>query len=76
MSKMDQNGVDFSYATMCSDVTLCANNKGFFKNFAEEMVSLAEIDGWLDDFELIEDKEKVLAVRNNQKVSKVWLQVL
>ncbi|XP_032526792.2 SET and MYND domain-containing protein 4 isoform X2 [Danaus plexippus] len=66
--KMDQNGVDFSYATMCSDVTLCANNKGFFKNFAEEMVSLAEIDGWLDDFELIEDKEKVLAVRNNQKI--------
>ncbi|CAG4941880.1 unnamed protein product [Colias eurytheme] len=60
--------VDSTYAEACSDVTLCSNKKGFFKNFAEEIVSIAESNEWLETFEKVADGEKVAAVMENEAI--------
>nr|XP_026500608.1 SET and MYND domain-containing protein 4 [Vanessa tameamea] len=67
---------DSAFASVCSDVTLYSNNKGFFKGLVEEIVSLAEVDGWLSKFEEIVDKEKVTAVLENQTVMDALKEVL
>lgn len=59
---------DPAFASLCSDVTVYSNKKGFFKNLAEEIVSLAEDDGWMQSFELTEDERKVTAVTENNTV--------
>lgn len=61
--------VDPSFATICSDVTLYSNNKGFFKNVAEDLVSIADRDGWLETLETVKDNEKISTVLKNQTVS-------
>lgn len=60
--------VDPTFAATCSDVTLCSNPKGFFKNLSEEVVALADTDGWLDSFEKVEDGKKVVTVMENKAV--------
>lgn len=60
--------VDPAYAAVCSDVTLCSNSTGFFKSLAEELVSVAETDGWLQTFEATDDGKKVSAVMENKEV--------
>ncbi|RVE43980.1 hypothetical protein evm_011364, partial [Chilo suppressalis] len=60
---------DVEYATKCSDVTLCSNTKGFFKTLAEDMVSLAENNDWLQEFQKIEDSKKIEAVKNNKEIT-------
>ncbi|XP_038216468.1 SET and MYND domain-containing protein 4-like [Zerene cesonia] len=62
------DGVDSTYAEACSDVTLCCNKKGFFKNFAEEIVSIAESNDWLETFERVADGNKVAAVMENEAI--------
>ncbi|CAH2216182.1 jg25402 [Pararge aegeria aegeria] len=64
---------DPAFASVCSDVTVYSNNKGFFKSLAEEIVSLAEVDGWLQTFEDIEDEKKVTMVMENNTVSNLKL---
>ncbi|CAH2103239.1 unnamed protein product [Euphydryas editha] len=59
---------DPTFAAVCSDVTLYSNNKGFFKGFVEQIVSLAEEDGWLSKFEKIVEKDKVAAVLENETI--------
>jgi hypothetical protein len=59
---------DPGYAATCSDVTLCSNTKGFFKNFAEDLVAIAESNNWLQEFEKVEDGKKVAAVKENKEV--------
>lgn len=61
---------DPGFAATCSDVTLCSNTKGFFKTLTENMVSLAESDNWLQNFEKIEEGKKVAAVMENKEVSR------
>lgn len=60
---------DPSFATICSDVTLYSNNKGFFKNMAEDLVSLADKNGWLQTLENVKDNEKIRTVLENETVS-------
>lgn len=60
---------DSSFAAVCSDVTLYSNNKGFFKNLVEDLVSLAERDGWLQTLECVKDYEKISTVLKNETVS-------
>ncbi|CAG9789007.1 unnamed protein product [Diatraea saccharalis] len=60
--------LDVDYATKCSDVTLCSNTKGFFKTLAEDMVSIAENNNWLQDFEKTEDAKKIEAVKHNKEI--------
>lgn len=60
--------IDPSYAATCSDVTLCSNSKGFFKNLAEELLEIADTDAWLDSFEKVNDGKKVAAVLENKLV--------
>ncbi|XP_069365158.1 SET and MYND domain-containing protein 4 isoform X1 [Maniola hyperantus] len=67
---------DAAFASICSDVTVYSNNKGFFKNLAEEIVLLAEVDGWLESFENIEDDKKVAAVMENHAVISALNEVL
>lgn len=60
---------DREYAASCSNITLCSNSKGFFYNWGEELVTLAEADGWLRNFESVDDGKKVQAVLDNETVS-------
>ncbi|XP_041987605.1 SET and MYND domain-containing protein 4 [Aricia agestis] len=68
--------VDPAYAATCSDVTLCSNNKGFFKKLADELVSMAEENEWLDKFENTEDCDKVRAVFENKTLMDALNEVL
>lgn len=68
--------MDRVYAATCSDVTLCSNPKGFFKNLSEEIVSIANTDGWLDTFEKIEQGRKVQAVLENEKIMEPLTDIL
>ncbi|CAH0703095.1 unnamed protein product [Spodoptera exigua] len=67
---------DPSYAATCSNITLCSNSKGFFKGLGEELVSIAEADGWLDKFEAVQDAKKVAAVLANETVMEALNEVL
>lgn len=60
--------VDPVYAKKCSNITLCSNTAGFFKDLSEEVVSLAEEDDWIESFEKVEDARKVTAVMENKTV--------
>lgn len=62
---------DPAFAAVCSDVTLYSNNKGFFKGFVEQILSIAEEDGWLSKFDQIPEKNKVTVVLENETVSKI-----
>ncbi|KAL0902216.1 hypothetical protein ABMA27_000140 [Loxostege sticticalis] len=59
---------DPGFAATCSDVTLCSKTKGFFKDLAEDIISIAENDNWLESFEKIEDGKKVTAVMENKEI--------
>ncbi|XP_075991128.1 SET and MYND domain containing, class 4, member 2 [Anticarsia gemmatalis] len=67
---------DAAYAATCSEVTLCSNAKGFFKTLGDELVALADTDGWLDSFEKVEDGKKVTAVMENKMVMEALTEVL
>ncbi|XP_023941047.2 SET and MYND domain-containing protein 4 [Bicyclus anynana] len=67
---------DPKYASICSDVTVYSNNKGFFKSLAEEIVSLAEVDGWMQTFEDVEDDKKVTTVLENNTIMNALNEVL
>ncbi|CAG4984743.1 unnamed protein product [Parnassius apollo] len=60
--------VDPAYAANCSNITLCSNTVGFFKNFSDEIISIAEEDNWLQSFEKVEDVHKVTAVMENKMI--------
>lgn len=67
---------DPGYAAACSNVTLCSNSKGFFKGLGEELVAIAEGDGWLDRFEAVDDGQKVAAVLDNKTIMEALNEVL
>ncbi|XP_063891041.1 SET and MYND domain-containing protein 4 [Helicoverpa armigera] len=67
---------DPGYAAACSNVTLCSNSKGFFKGLGEELVAMAEGDGWLDKFEAVDDGQKVAAVLDNKTIMEALNEVL
>ncbi|XP_026741665.1 SET and MYND domain-containing protein 4 [Trichoplusia ni] len=67
---------DREYAASCSNITLCSNSKGFFYNWGEELVTLAEADGWLRNFESVDDGKKVQAVLDNETVMEALTEVL
>ncbi|CAH0716358.1 unnamed protein product, partial [Brenthis ino] len=67
---------DSSFAAVCSDVTLYSNNKGFFKNLVEDLVSLAERDGWLQTLESVKDNEKISTVLKNETIMEALNEVL
>ncbi|XP_063838050.1 SET and MYND domain-containing protein 4 [Ostrinia nubilalis] len=67
--------VDPGFAATCSDITLYSKTKGFFKNFAEDIVSIAENDNWLDSFEKVEDGKKVAAVMENKEIMEALQEV-
>ncbi|XP_050684054.1 SET and MYND domain-containing protein 4 [Leptidea sinapis] len=60
---------DSAYATACSDVTICSNNKGFFKQLSDEIMSIADTDGWINTFEKLDDTRKVSAVMENSMIT-------
>ncbi|CAF4743725.1 unnamed protein product [Pieris macdunnoughi] len=65
--------VDSGYAEACSDVTVCSNKKGFFKDLANEVVSIAESTGFLNTFDEIDERSKVKAVMGNETAISVEL---
>ncbi|CAK1555037.1 unnamed protein product [Leptosia nina] len=69
-SKMSKiyDDVDPDYAATCSDVTLYSNKKGFFKNLADEVVSIAESSGFTDIFERVDERAKLAAVMENEAI--------
>ncbi|XP_072930966.1 SET and MYND domain-containing protein 4 [Epargyreus clarus] len=67
--------IDPAYAAACSDVTLCYSNKGFFRGFSEDIVSLAEADNWLKTFEDLEDGQKVTAVLGKHEIMEALREV-
>ncbi|KAJ8738071.1 hypothetical protein PYW08_000666 [Mythimna loreyi] len=67
---------DPGYAAACSNVTLCSNSKGFFKGLGEELVSIADTDGWLDKLEAVEYGKKVATVLENKTVMDALNEVL
>ncbi|XP_028164357.1 SET and MYND domain-containing protein 4 [Ostrinia furnacalis] len=67
--------VDPGFAATCSDITLYSKTKGFFKNFADDIVSIAENDNWLDSFEKVEDGKKVAAVMENKEIMEALQEV-
>ncbi|XP_060809650.1 SET and MYND domain-containing protein 4 [Amyelois transitella] len=75
MSKVYEE-VDPGFAVKCSDVTLCSNTKGFFKELVEELVSLADKDDWLQTFEKIPEAKKVAAVLEKKEVMDALVEVL
>lgn len=61
--------IDPAYTATCSDVTLCSNSKGFFQELGEEIVNVADKNGWIKKFENIEEGLKVATFMNNKEVS-------
>ncbi|XP_026758379.1 SET and MYND domain-containing protein 4 [Galleria mellonella] len=69
------DNIDPAYAATCSDVTLCSNNKGFFRNLSENLVAIADTE-WLERLERMDEEKRVQAVKDNKEIMEAIGQVL